>query len=258
MIQISNDSCTGCSKCTIACPCRLIAMQDGKAEGASFLPKFCFSCGHCQAVCPTNAIVVNGEQAVGTIPDTGDVYTQLKQLIQSNRSVRKYKNDAIPKDKLMDIIRTLDYTASAKNQQTIQYIMVTNQAKIKEFSDMCVAHLQQTKQYPEVIMSIKNNINPITGDAPYLLLAYAKKNSIFPSIDATLKMENARLLMYASGIHSCYLGYCIGFVNGIQTLKEYFGIAKDEELYCAISFGYSDEPYRNVPARTENVVRFMD
>lgn len=258
MIQISSDSCTGCSQCTIACPCRLISMKDNKAEGASYLPKFCFSCGHCQAVCPASAITVNGACAEGAIPNVGDMYAQVKNLIQSNRSVRKYKNDPIPKEKLLDIIHTLDYTASAKNQQTIQYILVTNQAKIREFSDMCVAHLQQTKQYPEVIMSIKNNINPITGDAPYLLLAYAKKSSMFPSIDATLKMENARMLMYASGIHSCYLGYCIGFVNAIPSLKEYFGIASNEELYCAISFGYSDEAYRNVPARTENAVRFID
>ena len=51
-----------------------------------------------------------------------------KECLETRRSIRKYKSDAIPVDVLNEIVETSKYAPSWKNTQIARYHVVSNPA----------------------------------------------------------------------------------------------------------------------------------
>lgn len=255
MIEIINNSCIGCGKCTRVCPTNILEIIDEKAVVKKGL---CLECGHCQGICPANAVLVNGEFA-----DEYDVklkasFKDVKTLIKTNRSVRNFKEELVSKEIINDIIGATDFTGSAKNEQAIKWIVVSTKEKVKEVSDLSVEFIKKANITPEVLVSIDTFRNPITLDAPHLLIAYAEKDSIFPTVDSIIKVVSAELMMHSAEIGSCHLGYLINFINNSKELKSYLGLTENQMVYGALGFGYySKEVYPHIPARKKSHIKYI-
>ena len=114
-ITIDNNLCNGCGLCVEVCGDQSLEMHNGKAI-QSQTPVFgCFACGQCMAVCPRDAIVVEGRtlSANDIFPLAPGLerasYSQLLNLLQARRSVRKFKDKTVDKEligKVVDAART--------------------------------------------------------------------------------------------------------------------------------------------------------
>jgi NAD-dependent dihydropyrimidine dehydrogenase PreA subunit len=60
-LELDQEACIGCKACTLVCPHRVLAMQDGKANIQD--RDACMECGACVTNCPTGAVKV--EPGVG-------------------------------------------------------------------------------------------------------------------------------------------------------------------------------------------------
>lgn len=255
MIKIIKDNCFGCGKCTKICPTNIIGLKNKKAN---LIGEVCLKCGHCQAICPANAILLNDE-----FPDEYNLklnlsYDDVKTLIKTNRSIRKFQDELVSKEKIEDIIRATDFTGSAKNEQAIKWIVVSSKENVSKVSELAINFIKKENICSEVLTTIKNFRNPITLDAPHLIFAYADKNTIYPSIDGVIKIVSAELMMHSAGIGSCHLGYLINFVNNSKELRDYLGLDKDDMVYGALGFGYySKEVYPHIPSRKKSEVKYI-
>ena len=61
-----------------------------------------------------------------------------KECLETRRSIRKYKSDAIPVDVLYDIVETAKYAPSWKNTQITRYHVVTNPVLKEKIANDCV------------------------------------------------------------------------------------------------------------------------
>ena len=61
-----------------------------------------------------------------------------KECLETRRSIRKYKADAIPVDVLYDIVETAKYAPSWKNTQIARYHVVTNPVLKEKIATDCV------------------------------------------------------------------------------------------------------------------------
>ncbi len=256
MIQLISENCVGCGKCQKFCPMGVIAIHEKKAhikEGFE-----CIDCGHCQAMCDFDAIELN---AISTHlpPAKRNVdYSDLKELIMSNRSIRFFKDELISNESIEDILRTLDYTSSAKNDQEVRWIVVTGKEKIKEIYQICLKQLKKADANHPLFAYIENVRNAITLDAPHLLIAYSDKSASKPLDDCVLKTTLATLLMHSKGIGSCFLGFLAGFINTNSALKASLGIQKEQRVYAILGFGYNNnEVYKKLPARKKAPINFI-
>ncbi len=261
MIQIKKEDCQACGKCKRLCPMGIIAIIEKKAfvepEG------HCIKCGHCQAVCEFNAIVLheneqeNGQEVYKAVQNVA--FADLSDCIMSNRSIRNYKDTLVDKEAINTILRTLDYTASAKNEQKVKWIVVSTKEKVEEIYQMCLARLRRTAPNHPLFKHLEEVRNAVTLDAPHLLIAYAEKESAMPLEDCMIKTSFATLLMHTLGIGSCFLGFLEGFINTNKQLKELLKIAENEKVYAVLGFGYNNnEVYVNVPSRKRAEIRFID
>lgn len=227
MIEVNKERCVGCGACVRVCPTALLRMKENKPKAVH---KLCMKCGHCQGVCPTDAILFKNQVGTPRVVENKVEFTQLQNLIESNRSIRFYQDKLVEEEQIKTILRVLDYSASAKNNQLVEWIVVSGKEKVQEISDLVTTNLPPDH---EVLTTIKHIRNPITCSAPHLLIAYTNEKAVKGYDDCVIKTTLATMLMHTEGIGSCFLGYLARFINAIPDVKAYLGLKDNETVYSA-------------------------
>lgn len=128
-------------------------------------------------------------------------FTDLQNLIESNRSIRIFKDKEVEKSEIDAILRTLDYSASSKNDQPVKWIVVSGKEQVEEISNLCTKNLPSDHPLQHYIATFRN---PITVGAPHLLIPYADESFHKGHDDCVIKLTLASLLMHSKGIGSCF------------------------------------------------------
>ena len=101
LLEVDKETCTKCGICAEVCPAGLIHYREGKYP--RMLPgtdDFCTRCGHCVTVCPVSSLLhaeIPPEQCPEIYAVQKADLEQVGQLIKSRRSIRKYRDKAIPR-----------------------------------------------------------------------------------------------------------------------------------------------------------------
>mgnify|MGYP002622214820 FL=1 len=167
------------------------------------------------------------------------------ETIKSRRSIRKYKSDMIPQDKLEKIIEAGTYAATGMGKQSPIIIAVTN----KELRDKLSAMNAK-------IMGV--NSDPFYG-APVVLIVLADKNRPTYLYDGSLVMGNLMLEAEAQGIGSCWIHRAkeeFESEEGKEILKS-LGIEGDYEGIGHCVLGFADGPAPKAAPRKDSYVYYV-
>lgn len=168
------------------------------------------------------------------------------ETIKSRRSIRKYKSDMVPQDKLGKIIEAGTYAATGMGKQSPIIIAVTN----KELRDKLSAMNAK-------VMGV--NSDPFYG-APVVLIVLADKSRPTYVYDGSLVMGNLMLEAEAQGIGSCWIHRAkeeFESEEGKELLKS-LGIEGDYVGIGHCVLGYVDGEYPEIPERKPNWVYNID
>lgn len=164
------------------------------------------------------------------------------QNLLTRRSVRKYKPDMVPQEKLDKILEAGTYAATGMGRQSPIILAVTDKAMRDRLSKMNAA-----------IMGVDSD--PFYG-APVVLVVLADKNVPTYIYDGSLVMGNLMNAAHAEGIASCWIHRAKEEFNsseGKQILQD-LGITGDYEGigHCILGYADGDEPAAK--PRKENYV----
>ena len=164
------------------------------------------------------------------------------QNLLTTRSVRKYKPDMVPQEKLDKILEAGTYAATGMGRQSPIILAVTDKAMRDRLSKMNAA-----------IMGVDSD--PFYG-APVVLVVLADKNVPTYIYDGSLVMGNLMNAAHAEGIASCWIHRAKEEFNspeGKQILQD-LGITGDYEGigHCILGYADGDEPAAK--PRKENYV----
>ena len=168
------------------------------------------------------------------------------ETIKSRRSIRKYKSDMIPQDKLEKIIEAGTYAATGMGKQSPIIIAVTN----KELRDKLSAMNAK-------IMGAEND--PFYG-APVVLIVLADKARPTYIYDGSLVMGNLMLEAEAQGIGSCWIHRAkeeFESEEGKELLRS-LGIEGDYEGIGHYILGYADGDAPKAAPRKESYVYYVE
>lgn len=168
------------------------------------------------------------------------------ETIKSRRSIRKYKSDMIPQDKLEKIIEAGTYAATGMGKQSPIIIAVTN----KELRDKLSAMNAK-------IMGVKND--PFYG-APVVLIVLADKVRPTYIYDGSLVMGNLMLEAEAQGIGSCWIHRAkeeFESEEGKELLRS-LGIEGDYEGIGHCILGYADGDAPKAAPRKDSYVYYVE
>lgn len=163
----------------------------------------------------------------------------------TRRSIKKYKEDMIPKNILKEIIKAGTYAPTGMNKQSPIIIAITN------------------KDIRDKLSKLNADIMGISTDpfynAPVVLLVLADKNIPTHIYDGSLVMGNLMNAAHSLGIGSCWIHRAKEEFE-TEEGKEILRILGINENYVGIGhcvLGYSDE-VKEVTPRKENYVYYLD
>ena len=167
------------------------------------------------------------------------------ETIKSRRSIRKYKSDMVPQDKLEKIIEAGTYAATGMGKQSPIIVAVTN----KELRDKLSAMNAK-------IMGV--NSDPFYG-AQVVLIVLADKSRPTYLYDGSLVMGNLMLEAEAQGVGSCWIHRAkeeFESEEGKEILKS-LGIEGDYEGIGHCVLGYADGPEPKAAPRKDSYVYYV-
>ena len=167
------------------------------------------------------------------------------ETIKSRRSIRKYKSDMVPQDKLEKIIEAGTYAATGMGKQSPIIVAVTNKELRDKLSGMN-AKIMGT------------NTDPFYG-APVVLIVLADKSRPTYLYDGSLVMGNLMLEAEAQGIGSCWIHRAkeeFESEEGKEILKS-LGIEGDYEGIGHCVLGFADGPAPKAAPRKDSYVYYV-
>ena len=172
--------------------------------------------------------------------------SEVLDKIKSRRSIRKYRSDMIPQDKLEKIIEAGTYAATGMGKQSPIIIAVTN----KELRDKLSAMNAK-------IMGV-DNMDPFYG-APVVLIVLADKSRPTCVYDGSLVMGNLMLAAHNEGVGSCWIHRAkeeFESDEGKEILRS-LGIEGEYEGIGHCALGYTEGEYPEGHERKDNWVYYI-
>ena len=160
--------------------------------------------------------------------------SEVLKKMETRRSIRKYKKDAVPQEILDQILEAGLYAASGRGQQNTIMIQVTD----PKMRDEIAAKNCEIGGWEE-------GFDPFYG-APAMIIVLAKKDWPTRVYDGSLVMGNLMLAAHSEGIGSCWIHRAketFESEEGKNILKE-LGITGDYEGIgnCVLGYADGDEP----------------
>lgn len=192
------------------------------------------------------------------------------QLIESRKSIRKYKKDLPPKDVIERILQAGLHAPSGKNRQNWRFFVVTGKKrdeylKLSQKSWLGIKEILQGRLKPS-LYDFTERFFYTLGDAPVIIFCYSHNSSderYHTSIGSVyMAVENINLAALVEGLGSCTMGAPLEIKEdvdqwlGVTELPEYK--SGELELLCAVVMGYPDHQPPKSPRWTEGRITWIE
>ena len=171
--------------------------------------------------------------------------------IMARRSIRKYKDQPVEREKLQQIVECGINAPSGMNQQPWEVRVVDNADYINGITEIYKKENPKTAEDPDFKNMFRN--------APAVIFVASPKNGS-GQLDCGMLGENMMLAALSLDLGTCCLGGPIRFMKSNEEAAPYLqklGFSDDYELLYALAVGYPDEAPAAKPRNAEKV-KFVD
>lgn len=277
-----EDKCSSCRLCVRECVAGVWRIVDGRPEPAD--QNLCNRCSHCVAVCPRDAIRHDGldpEQIVEVNSKNlqPEVY---RDIILGRRSVRQYKDMAVPRDVIEQVIGIARYAPTSSNNQNVGYIVITDKdiinkaagrilsvaLKMFNLSNRGIGRLLvrisglSENRYIKMMDYVKSE-NDETGrdfilyNAPVLVLLHGPLKVRFSSDNCNIAAATIINYAYALGLGTCYTGILTMVLQYSKKMRKLLGVPEGRRVYASFVMGYPAYSHMKTVSRKKTEVKWM-
>lgn len=263
LITVDKEKCTRDGICVEACPVSLLSLD--QEEGPRLLPgmgQYCIGCGHCVAACPQGALdnrknplaeQVPIPPGLSLEPDTAAIF------LRSRRSIRRYRDEPVPRKKILKLLDIARFAPSGHNSQGISYLVVEGREHLDRIREIVVEWMrglvettpEVANRYhmPAIIRAHEQGKDRILRGAPNLIVAHAPKNLAPAAVSTILALEYVELYAPVLGLGTCWAGYTQSCAMQAPALSEYLRIPADRSITGILMAGIPRFSYYRLPAR---------
>lgn len=160
---------------------------------------------------------------------------QVVETIMSRRSIRKYKDEVVPRDLMTEILDCGVNAPNGQNKQSWEIRVVDDPQLLAEMSQaMAQAHPQMDSVF----------VRGCFRGAPVMAFIARDLSYDFSAYDCGLLAENMMLAAWSKGVGSVCLGSPVRFLTDNELcspLLGQLGFSEGYELSLCVGFGYADE-----------------
>jgi len=168
------------------------------------------------------------------------------EAIKSRRSVRRFRQEAISKETLLELVEAARCAPSAANRQPLEFVIVNAEEQTAQvFAQLAWAGYIQPRR------------DPPAGKRPVayiiVLVHTEKAMAEFGKVDAAAAIANILLTAQGEGIGSCWLGS----INRDE-LREILDIPDKYDIDSVVALGYPDEQPVMEDCKGESIEYYLD
>ena len=169
------------------------------------------------------------------------------ELIQSRRSTRAYKQTAVEREKLEQIIEAGRYAPSGGNSQTTHFIVIQKKEVLDKLAELVKQEFAKMEVEEGMYVSMVHSIETAKKgtyifhyDAPVLIVTANQKDYGNNIADCACALENMMLMANDLDLGSCWINQ-LRWLNENPVLLAYLrdlGLENNERVYGALAVGY--------------------
>ncbi len=285
--EVNEEACILCGQCVQACSFEVMKLRKRSAQPRGIGE--CIICGQCVAVCPQNAISHPAipEERISELPATAAVsYEELVALLSQRRSIRRYRDEEVSDELILELIAAAVMAPSGHNQQSWQFIAIKDPAELAAVRDAAAAFYSgllaaledpQIRQgmvaemgeagvagLDEIAPAVKlilraheRGEDRMIWGAPVLLLAHAPANDPTGAESTHYAVGNLMLAAVSKGLGTCAIGFLTVPAGFSAELREALHVPEGQTLHAALALGWPDVTYYRSTGRREAQVRII-
>lgn len=246
-ILIDKSKCVGCGECVRDCVSSAIYLDGGKAKARAG----CIECGHCFAVCPAEAITMQGysvQERGEIVPMTEIDSDVLLQAIKSRRTIRRFRNIPVEREKIDKILEAGRYAPTGGNSQNVAFTILGS--KQDSIERKCVKLFRTGtgigSKFSGILKNIEIDDNFFFKGAPLVIVV-----SGHDAVNATLASAYMEIEANSLGLGVLYSGFFCGAANILPGVKKELQLPKGHKPVTCMILGYPDVKYKRIPPRKE-------
>lgn len=235
------------------------------AFGADGLPAFipggaerCFRCQHCLSVCPTGAFSWNGlNSADSEIPGPTPEPEKMMNLLRQRRSIRAYRRENVPPEKLSQLFRAMDFVPTGCNDHRLFFSRSDDVAVTDSFREAArnlVLEKIVSDTLPPSIAHFANlraaleaGADIFFRNAPHFTAISVPPESKDAHIDPYIAAEQFELLASSLGLGTCWGGMLTDLFQADEAFRSRLQIPSTHELKIVILYGIPAVHYARAP-----------
>ena len=258
-LMIDYQKCIGCGACADDCLQGCLAVENGCAVQVK---ETCIGCGHCVAVCPADAIAIPDYETdlveELTPEDLQMNPVHLQRFMSGRRSIRRYLDKPVEREKLEAILETGRMTPTSSNRQNLRFVVLQN--KLPELRKMAVEALGQNAdaiaaqlgaaRYRDKLIWMQEELergnDRLFFGAPAVIVVIERGGSVVNGALAASRME---LMAVAQGLGVCFNGFFVRAADANPKILEALGCGEQDAIVTTLAVGYPDVEYRRTAPR---------
>lgn len=286
-LTIDKEKCINCNQCVSMCQGAYLMNVENEIKASPDSPFGCIQCGFCMMACPEDAINITGEglsqQDIISLNDNIADYDRLHSLFIKRRSTRKFKKQDLSKEVIEKILESASTAPISIPPSEVKVLVINGFDKVQQFAEDIVQVFEKTlkamnplmlgiyrpfmgeTQYKIIkefvltllkltIESRKQGIDHLFYNAPAVLVFYGSE--ITENVDQVIAATHAYIAAESLGLGTCLIGSVAPAFNRNASLKEKYGLKKNEKVAIAFIAGYPDFELKKGIKRRFKEVRY--
>ena len=230
----------------------------------------CISCGHCVAVCPTGAISVGSITPATSLeikPDLTASIEEAEQIIRSRRSIRVYKNNFVPEEKIKKLIDIACHAPTASNSQLISWSVINSPEKVHEIARLVIEFFRTQMRegnsdngryrFEGLIAAWDGGHDMILRSAPALIIAHAPESHRFAAVDGSIALTCFDIAAPSLGLGACWAGFFMAAASLSPEIRKAVGIPEGNLCAGALMLGEPKFSYYRCPPRKQTNINWQ-
>lgn len=263
LIEVNQQTCNQDGICAAVCPAKLIDFSKGNfPTPIAEVEELCIRCGHCVAACPSGSLLhaeIPLEQCPPVRKELLLSAEQSEQFLRNRRSIRNYRDKAVPRETLQKLIEVARYAPTGHNTQSAEWLVLSDRDELNkligivgEWMHWMLAHMSEfalSMHMDKALERLEAGNDIVLRDAPVLIVAHAPKDDRMAPATCTIALTYLELAATGMELGGCWAGYFNAAASTFPPMREALGLPEGHLCYGAMMIGYPQFRYHRLPAR---------